>query len=495
MRAVNIYALTRMLDEKLLAKYEKHLSGREYSLRIRSWEILGLRDLAELLCEEDGTYDRLSFFYSFQIPKLGKELDLLQITRDRVVNIELKSQAVSEEKLKKQLLLNRHYLSSLGKHVYLYTYVSSKNLLFRLTNGDRLVECKVSELRGILSPLCDCITENIESLFSEERYMISPLTEPDRFLRRDYFLTSQQRDIRGKILADIARGNLFQGYCGLPGTGKTLLLFDIAMQLSVKQRVAVLHFGNSSEELNRLQKILKRVELYALETLEEHTEAFWKHLAQYACVCVDEGQRMSEEFLRHLVDFAKENSCPVVISYVYEEVLSPEERESNVAERLSELPEYVAYRLTNRIRANAQLSNFIQNLVNLKKGRRRGPFPLVEMTYAGNREELGWMLEHYEKQGYQYLPLPPVSMDTEGANGKQERLENKDYPKVVMVMDSRFAYDEKGYLRETSQKDNTHSVARLFHGLNRATGALAMVVFDNPALFREILFILQGEIS
>ena len=492
MRTVNIYALTRITEERLLAKYERHLSGREYGLPVKSWEIQGLRSLAELLCEEDGTYDCLSFFYSFQIPRLGKEMDLLQITGDRVVNIELKSEAVSEEKIKKQLLLNRHYLSSLGKHMYLYTYISSGSRLLRLTNAGRLVESEISELRGILSPEGDCITENIESLFSEEKYMISPLTEPDRFLKRNYFLTSQQRDIRGRILAGIAKGNLFQGYCGLPGTGKTLLLFDMAMQLSVKQRVALLHFGTSSEELRRLQRLLKRVDLYALESLEESPEFFRKILGQYACLCVDEGHRMSDEFFRQLTAFVREKSCPVVISYVYEEVISPMERESNLTERLSGLPEYVNYRLTNRIRANAQLSNFIQNLVNLKKGRRRGPFPSVEVVYAGTREELGWMLEHYGKRGYQYLPLPPVNTDGEKAMDGSKRPENKDYRQVVMVLDRRFTYDEEGYLREATGEGSTHAVTRLFHGLNRATGALALVVLDNPPVFREVLAILQN---
>ena len=33
----------------------------------------------------------LRFFYSFQIPRLGKEFDLLQIKDEQIVNIELKS--------------------------------------------------------------------------------------------------------------------------------------------------------------------------------------------------------------------------------------------------------------------------------------------------------------------------------------------------------------------------------------------------------------------
>ena len=44
----------------------------------------------------------LRFFYSFQIPKLGKEFDLLQIKEDQILNLELKSGIVSDEAIRKQ---------------------------------------------------------------------------------------------------------------------------------------------------------------------------------------------------------------------------------------------------------------------------------------------------------------------------------------------------------------------------------------------------------
>lgn len=78
---------------------------------------------------------------------------------------------------------------------------------------------------------------DIEELFEAELYLISPLTEAARFLNKEYFLTSQQRDIERQILKIIRTDH--KGYCwftGLPGTGKTLLLYDIAMKLSGRQR-------------------------------------------------------------------------------------------------------------------------------------------------------------------------------------------------------------------------------------------------------------------
>ena len=51
----------------------------------------------------------LRFFYSFQIPRLGKEFDLLQIKEEQILNLELKSGQVSDEAIRKQLIQNRYY--------------------------------------------------------------------------------------------------------------------------------------------------------------------------------------------------------------------------------------------------------------------------------------------------------------------------------------------------------------------------------------------------
>ena len=102
---------------------------------------------------------------------------------------------------------------------------------------------------------------DIADLFQAELYLISPLTEPERFLKKEYFLTSQQRDIERQILKRI-RGER-KGYfwfSGLPGTGKTLLLYDIAMKLSVRQKVCIIHCGEAGKEWKILHERLRRID-------------------------------------------------------------------------------------------------------------------------------------------------------------------------------------------------------------------------------------------
>ena len=142
----------------------------------------------------------LRFFYSYQIPRLGKEFDLLQIKDDQIINIELKSGVVSDEAIRRQLIQNRYYLSVLGRPIQSYTYISSRNRLVRLTNHDHIVDADWYELCRALQKNSNDYQGNIDDLFQAELYLISPLTEPARFLKKEYFLTSQQRDIQCQIL-------------------------------------------------------------------------------------------------------------------------------------------------------------------------------------------------------------------------------------------------------------------------------------------------------
>ena len=117
---------------------------------MRTWELESMSSLVrELEAHMDEVY-ALRFFYSFQIPRLGKEFDLLQIKDEQIVNIELKSGAVSDETIRKQLIQNRYYLSVLGRPIYSYTYISSQNRLVRLTNHDHISDASWQQLCGLL---------------------------------------------------------------------------------------------------------------------------------------------------------------------------------------------------------------------------------------------------------------------------------------------------------------------------------------------------------
>ena len=59
------------------------------------------------------------------------------------------------------------------------------------------------------------------------------------------------------------------------------------------------------------------------------------------------------------------------------------------------------FHLTNRIRTNAELSSFIQNMLHLTDRKTSKLYPHVSVVYANNEEETAALLEDYMHQGYE----------------------------------------------------------------------------------------------
>lgn len=474
MKSISIYALTRKQNMEHLQKLEQQLSGREHMLKMKEWELESMRALVERLELHMQDVSALRLFYSFQIPRLGKEFDLLQIRENQIINIELKSGAVSEEAIQKQLIQNRYYLSALGKPIQSYTYISSQNRLMRLTNHDHVIEASWNQLCAVLQKEGKDYSCDIENLFRAEWYLFSPLTEPNRFLNKEYFLTAQQRDIKRQILKKICEEQTgYFSFSGLPGTGKTLLLYDIAMKLSNRQQVCIIHCGEAGKKWEILHKRLQRIDFLSDNQLETQFS-----LEDYHAILVDEAHLLSVEKLNVLLNMSEDR--PIIFSSDSEEMISPKEIDQSTMKRMEELPNLQTFRLTNRIRTNAELSSFIQNMMHLPVRKNQNGYPHVSVVYANDEKEADTLVQDYVRQGYQYF------QQMEGAELGVTAV--RDTEKMVVMLDERYYYDEDQYLRSRNPMQNGQSeVRRLFHLLNQAKENLAFVVKENETLYGILL--------
>lgn len=492
MKSVSVYAITRQQNMEQLQKLERQLSGREHFLRLREWELDSMRALVKQLELHMQKVSALRFFYSFQIPRLGKEFDLIQIKDEHIVNIELKSGAVSDEMIKKQLIQNRYYLSVLTRPIYSYTYISSENRLVRLTNHDHIVEADWESLCDILGRDSRDYQGDIEELFKAEYYLISPLTDPVKFLNKEYFLTSQQRDIRRQILRKIrAEHSGYFLFTGLPGTGKTLLLYDIAMGLSDRRKVCMIHCSEAGKKWEILHERLHRIDFLSdsrllddgIDVIHDGKDIF----AEYSAVLVDEAHLLSVEKLRFILRCAGDR--PVIFSSDSEDMISPYELDRGNLHVIEGLPGIQIFRLTNRIRTNAELSSFIQNIMHIPAGRRLKEYPHIEVVYANDDGEAANLLEDYKARGYWY------KADGGNSYGSRNVEPSGGVDSLVVVMDDHYYYDEEGYLRilEVKDKANVFNVRSLFHYLNQAKEILAIVVKGNPEVYAGLMNVLQGK--
>ena len=455
MKSISIYAITRNQNIECLQKLERQLSGRTYFLKMREWELESMKALVRELEVHMQDVHALRFFYSFQVPRLGKEFDLLQIKNDQIVNIELKSGKVSDEAVRKQLLQNRYYLSVQGKMIQSYTYISSQERLVRLNNQDHIVEADWDQLCLALQRQSKDYEGDIEDLFQAEMYLFSPVTEPERFLNKEYFLTSQQKDIERRILDKIRKVKYgYFWFSGLPGTGKTLLLYDIAMKLSVHQKVCMIHCGETGKEWKILHDRLLRIAFLSDSQLEECPD-----LKEYSAILVDEAHLLTEEKLHVILELSEKH--PVIFSSDDEDMISDEEMDRTMIREIEHLPDIQSFHLTNRIRTNAELSSFIQNMMHLPEKRTVRYYPNIQVVYANDEEEAEILLKGYQDQ-------------------------------LVFIIDERYYYDEKGYLREQRQKQQKPTAVRmLFHRLNEAREEFAIIVKRNEAVYEVLLELLQ----
>ena len=455
MKSISIYTITRNQNIECLQKLERQLSGRTYFLKMREWELESMKALVRELEVHMQDVHALRFFYSFQVPRLGKEFDLLQIKDDQIVNIELKSGKVSDEAVRKQLLQNRYYLSVQGKMIQSYTYISSQERLVRLNNHDHIVEADWDQLCLVLRRQSKDYEGDIEDLFQAEMYLFSPVTEPERFLNKEYFLTSQQKDIERRILDKIRKVKYgYFWFCGLPGTGKTLLLYDIAMKLSVHQKVCMIHCGETGKEWKILHDRLLRIAFFTDSQLEEQSD-----LNEYSAILVYEAHLLTEEKLHVILELSEKH--PVIFSSDDEDMISDEEMDRTMIHEIEHLPDIQSFHLTNRIRTNAELSSFIQNMMHLPEKRAVRYYPHIQVVYANDEEEAEILLKGYQDQ-------------------------------LVFIIDERYYYDEKGYLREQRQKQQEPTAVRmLFHRLNEAREEFAIIVKRNEAVYEVLLELLQ----
>ena len=152
---------------------------------------------------------------------------------------------------------------------------------------------------------------------------------------------------------------------------------------------------------------------------------------------------------------------PVIFSGDDEDMISDEEMDRTMLREIEHLPDIQSFHLTNRIRTNAELSSFIQNMMHLPEKRMVRYYPHIQVVYANDEEEAGILLKGYQNQ-------------------------------LVFIIDERYYYDEKGYLREQRQKHQKPTAVRtLFHRLNEAKEEFAIIVKRNEAVYEVLLELLQ----
>ena len=504
MKSVNLYLLTRQVAPEILSEYEYALSGRDKSIKCRTEEIDMISSIVDqfFMCgAAPHAYD--GWFYAFTIPQIGKEFDLLRISEDAVINIELKSQPVELRRVEKQLYQNRYYLGHLNKKIYSFTLIHDYESM-RVMRYDN--ELKYSSFEEIISVIGkDFCESGIEQFFDPCFYLVSPINTPDRFLEKEYFLNNQQTSIRKSIMEADSERRLF-GIRGSAGTGKTLLLYDIAFAYGESRPTCIVHSGMLSEGHQYLKEHADRVDLLPAKMVDRKT------LEKYEIICVDETQRLYASVLDDILGAAEQESKRCIFAYDFSQALSKSEIRRNNPERLNRIEGFEEFRLKDRVRTNNEINSFIRNMLWLyDRPKRKMTYEDVDVLCANDTREADLILRLYMSRGYQLITLFPSPVDEGDAVVRSEgdpdalyyedaassrEVIGQEYDKVIVVMDSNFYYNEFGELAGRSQPDPDYLFTRLFYqNITRARSSLSFVVLNNPEVFETLIKIKNNRLN
>lgn len=494
MKAVNLYILTRNTNSKLYSDYESVLSERVESYKAKPDEFQSLNALVEELLDNHVDINEMDgFYYSFSIQQIGKEFDLLRISREyMVLNIELKSRMVSEEEIEKQLLRNQYYLNHLAPEIVMFTYIAETNVFYQLKNG-KIRKSTSRDVVSALRKMRDYETGDINQLFRARDFLISPLNTPEKFIQGQYFLTQQQETIKQEIITCVEnkKQNKLWGITGSAGTGKTLLLYDLAKALSAYGRCCVVHSGMLCRGHYAINDSIRNLEVISAKLVEEN------FLSGYRFILVDEAQRIYEGDLKVILDFAKQNGTVCIFSYDYFQVLSHAEAKRNVPQILRGENNFQERSLTDKIRSNKEIASFIRTLINLED-RSRIPYKYedVDIIYANNAEEAQLIIDYfcqirnYVFIGYTQSKYYTNSIDKFPGEMNTHEVIGQEFDNVIIMMDDNFRYGEDGKLQGKRHPNPDYIFYKLlYQGVSRPREKLCIVVIGNMPLFEKILAI------
>lgn len=481
------------VPQELLPTFEAQLSEREEPLPvIKPHEANSVvRLVQELQAHGARTPHHFEgFVFSFSIPQISSEFDLLKITGNAVINIELKSENVGTQRMAEQLARTRHYLGPLGRAIYTFTFVSDSATLYERTSSGTMQKVGINRLVQALESAGDAYDGRLEDLFRVSNYLVSPLNDTSKFLGGQYFLTNHQMQIKASFLkacTSPAAPPVFLVY-GSAGTGKSLLLYDLARTLNTARRVCVIHCGilcSGHEQLNQRQSAFHVISAKKSEHIA---------LASYGALLVDEAQRMWPSQLKRVMSIAVDSHIPLYLSMDRQQVLSQREENYDLEKIVREAcPSVSVWELSRKIRTNRELTAFIRALFGLSSGKRFRHTNRVKVGIAQDARGAQELVEAFRHEGYQYITLAHTShadreLDELDALDGLDACERKprEYPNPHMVIGQEF---DKVVMAVGPHflLENTLHRQLLYQGLTRARSDLALVVYDNSELAEHLL--------
>ncbi|WP_449260415.1 DNA/RNA helicase domain-containing protein [Enterococcus casseliflavus] len=443
----------------------------------------------ELINLSDSNEEKLFGFHLDVVVEVAfrEQFDLLRFSDNTILNIELKSKWTSSEEIHDQLTRHNYLLGCVPGHkeVLLYTFVSSEKKVYKLKD-EKLVESTIEELFNSIPN--DYSEENFLLGLNPDDFIISPYTDIDRFLNTRYFLNSEQKKIIEQETSNLSTYHVM--IKGGAGTGKSLVLFDLAKKLNAKGKSVLLIFCSEllnwyeiNEKLSFDFKDIKAVNFGNITTLN------------YDYILLDESQRLWKSQFESLF---KTRSI-LIFGVDKAQTLKPAESVLDIEGQLDNVfHESKKYNLKDRVRSDVSLSTFIQKLFDKSKvGLQPINFPKVNSVYFDNILEANIFIDNLKKiEGYQSIEVPQYKTVQTGAIKNKKinpssldgfKVIGREFDNVLIPIDNRVSYSNNKLTFTHGENYYPYlSVNGLFQAITRVKNNLLFVIIGNVEIYKEI---------
>jgi len=491
-KPINLLSLSQAkinLSSSVFEKFKQH-----NCIKFRSDEMDDLVSLVNRLTSGGCSISEFeNFVVGYQIPQIGKEFDLLRFGGSSVINIELKKTS-SKEKVKKQLTQNSYYLSFAKLKTYHYTYISDSKILFKLSSSGEIERVEITELVTLLKKQASSQKYDIDELFHPANYLVSPFNSTERFLAGEYFLTQQQ-----EVIFDIMIKHLFvstiSGFISLTGgagTGKTLLAYHVAKKaLEGGKKVLIIHCGILN--LGHLQLISKG---WKIQSIREYKSCV---VSDYDLVIIDEAQRLLKYQFEYLSQKIKSCKALCIFSFDQQQTLADFKNLLDTESQISSLDPISSHSLTDKIRSNKEIADFITMLFNKNRNFESKLSENIILKYFSTNENACDYLDSLDKKEWQFLNFTPSQYDTEHHKAyfkkdipTSHRVIGQEFNNVTIVIDELFSYHVSGQLiYQGTSYYNPRKM--LFQNITRARRKILIVIINNEEILERCMSILNNQ--
>lgn len=499
MEKVNLLTLSKncILDIESFNRYYNSVYARNCEVDIKEQDKNSLKNFCDFVinyCKNVSLFS--GFYFCFSIAQISKEFDILKITKQGILNIELKGSRITDEQIINQLSRNRYYCCHLSQNIVSITYIADEKVFYILKNS-QLEEISVDEFIAILARFSTFEMEyrNIEDLFKPSMFLISPLNTPEKFMAGEYFLTDRQQEIKLEIcnlfLKNYAHSNIVK-LTGNPGTGKTLLLYDIAKDLTDKGNVCIIHCGKLCEGHKIIRRNIKNLNIISISELK-HTD-----ISYYNYIFLDESHRMYKTQLDYIIELSNENNINLIFSIDPKQVMQKSEKKANIDENLDLVENIVKYKLTDKIRTNKEMASFIKNFFDLSKTNKSMIYKNIEVVNVSTINEAKEILSYYRSINYEFISFTESRykrhlIDFFKGDANTHEVIGQEYDNVVMFLDSEFYYKNNELTALEHPCPDYLFDKLLYQGITRVRENLCIVIFDNIDLSKKIIEILENK--